>query len=94
MKEEMIDVELNLGKEDADRLRKMTKTQLTNAFVAVVLKTRVQRETIGELERGGNRLKNEIKETERRLVRSEEYVEQARKMIDSVMERWYSYEDE
>ena len=50
MTEECVDVSLYLDKELASKLQKMTKKELLNQLVVLVLKTRVQQETIDELE--------------------------------------------
>jgi hypothetical protein len=85
MEEEMIDVEVNLGKELADRINKMSKKELLNNLVVTVLRSRVQDETVESLEKDNEALS-------KRLEKAESYVEQGRAMIDSVMERWYHYD--
>jgi hypothetical protein len=96
MEEEMIDVELNLGKELADKLFKKTKKELLNDVVVLVLKTQVQTETIREMEDEAEaiekRLNNKISVLDTKLDKAEAYVEQGRAMIESVMNRWHEYD--
>ena len=47
---EYIDVSLYLDEELASKLQKMTKQELLNQLIVLVLKTRVQQETIDDLE--------------------------------------------
>jgi len=85
MYEEMIDVEVNLGKELADKINKMSKKDLINNLVVTVLKSRVQDETIESLEK-------EKDAVQLKLDIAQSYVEQGRAMIKAVMERWYEYD--
>ena len=86
--EDEIDIEVNLGKELADKLNKMSKKELLNRLCVMILKTNVQTETIEDLERT---VKFGDKTLRSRLQRSEEYNGQARAMIAGIMERWDSY---
>ena len=101
--EEIIDVDLVLGKECADKWRKKTKKDLMNDVMVLVLKTRVQTETIdslediernliNQLEEGIALRKKRVSELETKLDKAEAYVEQGRAMINAVMERWYEYD--
>jgi len=103
MSEELINVEVNLGKELADRLDKKTKKELLNELVVFILKTRVQQETIislegieqnliKQLEEGVRLRHNRVAELETKIDKAEAYVEQGRAMINAVMERWYEYD--
>lgn len=103
MGEEMIDLEVNLGKELADKINKMTKKELLGVVVSTSLKTKIQEETISNLESDirkndkehvleFRRLRKEKEETERKLDIAQSYVEQGRAMICSMMERWYEYD--
>ena len=83
--EEMIDIELNLGKELANKIHKMTKNELINIIVVESLRRQVQDETIISLE-----AENLVSIT--KLNKTEAYVEQGRAMIKAVMERWYEYD--
>ena len=85
MAEEMLDVESSLGKKKANELLKLNKAELTNRLVLMILRNRVQDRTISSLE-------NENEKVNGMLEKAEFYVEQARAMIKSVMERWYHYD--
>lgn len=77
----MIDVEVNLGKELAHKLNKMTKTELLNHLVVVILKSQVQSQTISELEIEKSKSFERLKELKGSLW-------QAKNMIRSIMDRW------
>lgn len=47
---ECVDISLYLDEEMATKLQKMTKEKLLNQLIVLVLKTRVQQETIDQLE--------------------------------------------
>ena len=79
--EEIIDVEVNLGKELADKFNKMTKRKLLNCLVVAILKSQVQSETINELEAKNSNLTQQSK----RLKTS---LSQARNVIGSIMNGW------
>jgi len=85
MPEEMIDVELRLGKEQANELLKLTKPELMNRLVVMILRNHVQDEAINNLEKENTRVKG-------MLDKAETYIEQARGMINSLMEKWYHYD--
>jgi hypothetical protein len=85
MAEEMVDVEVRLGKETADALNKMTKKELINSFCVAALRERVREEDEANM-------RKEIEKLELKLAKAESYVEQGRAMIESVMERWYKYD--
>jgi len=103
MKEEMVDVDLSLDKETADTLKKMTKAELFNRLIIMILRNRVQDETVRSLEineeRTADRIKGmeqnhkqKIAKVEAKLEKAEFYVEQARAMVEAVMEKWYHYD--
>lgn len=103
MNEELIDIEVNLGKELADKLLKKTKKEMLNDMVVLILKTRVQQETIASLEGIEQNLIEQLEEgivlrkrltseLQTKLDKAEAYVEQGRAMINAVMERWYEYD--
>lgn len=85
MSEETIDVEVNLGKEMADKINSMTKKELINNVVVLSLRNHVQDDTV-------ERLEKELARTKEHLDKAEDYVEQARGMIEAITERWYHYE--
>ena len=96
--EEMVEFELMLEKEH--KLLKMTKSELRSKFVeasltAHVLDLRLQteKEHKEQLEQELNRVKKELDRRDNALEKSEEYNEQARAMIEAIMERWNFYED-
>jgi len=91
MKEEEIDIELNLGKELADKLTKMNKKELLNRLIVTILKSHVQAETIVDLEKQTESLQKEKNRAEDHLDKAEHAVEQARAMIEGAMDRWYHY---
>jgi len=84
--EEYIDIELNLGKELADKINKMNKKELLNNLVVSVMRGRVQQETISNQEKEKDIL-------QAKLDKAESYVEQGRAMIKAVMNRWYEYDE-
>jgi hypothetical protein len=84
MNEEMVDIELNLGKEIADKINGMTKKELINDLIVLILKERVQEETI-------DRVEKERQNLEKKLSKAESDVEQGRAMIEASMQRWYKY---
>ena len=90
--EEMIDYEINIDKETADFYAKMTKKELTNRLYISILKLRVQTETINEYSKEQKELEYLLEQSENRKSQSEEHTEQARVMINALMERWYNYE--
>jgi len=81
MSEEMVDIELNLGKVCADEISKMTKTKLINRLVVSVLRGRVQDETVTDLER-------EVENLQERLNKARDNIKQAEAMVIAAMERW------
>lgn len=81
MSEEMIDIEVNLGKEMADKINKMTKQQVINALCVSALRNQVQDDTIEELEDLTNRQRAGA-------VRDSRSIKQAKEMIRSVMDTW------
>lgn len=85
MAEEMVDVHLNLPKDMAEAILKMTKKELINRIVVLALRNHVQDETVQTLEK-------ELKAAKIKLNIAESYVEQGRAMINAVMERWYEYD--
>lgn len=96
MAEEMVDVEINLGEELAKEIYSMKKAELINRLVVMVLRKRVQDETVAKLEADAEKLKaahkREIETLQTKLDKAEAYVEQGRAMIEAVMERWYEYD--
>lgn len=92
MSEEMVNVELNLGKELANKINRMTKKELINCMVVDILRNRVQDETIALLESKLQRTNNLQEKTQIKLDLAESYVAQARAMIDSLMDRWNEYD--
>ena len=85
--EEIVDVVQYIEAPLLDKLRKQTKKELIeHGLVPLILKSRVQQETISELER---KLKNEKETLQTKLDKAEAYVEQGRAMITAIMERWY-----
>lgn len=92
----MVDVEISLGKELADSINKMTKPELVNRLVTMLLRNRVQDETVGRLEREIEAMidKNKVETTRLRtkLDKAESYVEQGRAMIVAAMGGWYEYD--
>jgi len=80
-KEEMVDVEINLGKKLADEINKMTKTELINRLVVLVLHNKVKDEDISRLERRVDALNTEASEATGSL-------EQAESMLKAAMNHW------
>ena len=80
-KEEMVDVEINLGKKLADEINKMTKTELINRLVVLVLHNRVKDEDISNLEKRADALDAEVSEATGSL-------EQAESMLKAAMGHW------
>lgn len=78
--EEMIDVELHLGKDLADKINKMSKKELTNSMIVHILKCRVQEETIDGLEKQTNLM-------QKKIDMSESYIDLCQNMIESVIRR-------
>lgn len=81
-KQELIE---RIGEDMANRMLAMNKTELMEMTVVFMLRTKVQQETIKGAE-------NDLGIVERRLKKSEEYNEQARSMLEAIMERWYHYD--
>jgi len=82
--EEIVDLEVNLGKELASKLHAMTKKELLSQLGVSVLRNRVQDETVNSLESEKDALQS-------KLDKAESYVEQGRAMIESILEKWYDY---
>jgi cob(I)alamin adenosyltransferase len=94
--EEYMDVNLYLDADTASILKKKTKKELFNNMVVLILKTRIQQETIDRLEKEHgeteSKLNNEKEVLQTKLDKAEAYVEQGRAMIESAMNRWYEYD--
>ena len=82
MSKETVDLTIYLDKDLASEIKKKTKLQLIEGLVPIILKSRVQTETIDSLEK-------EIKMLQAKLTKTEAHIEQGRAMINSVMSRWY-----
>jgi len=80
-KEEMVDVELRVGKELGQKLHNMKKDELLNALIVQVLRGRVQDDTVESLEKDKEALQNQ-------LTKSWEAIRQARRMVNAAMEMW------
>ena len=82
--EEQIDIEVNLGKELADKLNKMSKKELLNRLCVMILRNKVQDEEASKLD-------FEFRTLESKLQRMEEYNGQAEAMLSAITERWHTY---
>ena len=78
MSEDYVDVSIKLDKETINTLNRMTKSQLIEKILAVALEAKIAT--------------NNAKDMQTKLDKSEAYVEQARAMIEAVMNRWYEYD--
>jgi len=101
--EGLVELELNLGKELANKLTRQNKKELLNHVLILILKCRVQQETIQNLEQEHDVI---IKRNQQRIIevhqrndvlaerldKAESYIEQGRGMITSIMEQWYKYD--
>ena len=100
--EEMVDVDIKINEEIAKKFERITKKELLNNLYVLILKGTAQGETIATLNKENTALRNaeliqtsqddfRLRQAESRLRQAEEYGEQARTMIDALMERWYDY---
>ena len=96
MSEEMIDIEVRMPKETVAIFSKLTKKELLNHLYVLILKVEVQTETIDKMSREKEAINKKVQQAvnklEDKLGQAEEYGEQARAMIEAVMERWYNYD--
>jgi len=103
MSEEMIDVELRCDKKLADKINKMTKKELIGEIIGISVKAlndnkkhkvamEAKNDDIFKLKNEINLLERGIVILDKKLAKSESYVEQGRAMVESVMERWYHYD--
>lgn len=103
MNEEMVDVEFNLGKELADEIFSKKKKELIEMLVVTILRSYVQEEEIASLEGIEQNLTKQLEEgivlrkkltseLQEKLDKAEDYIEQGRAMVESVMERWHNYD--
>jgi len=79
--EEMVDVELKLGKEQADVILKLNKSELTNRLVIMILRNHVQDETVEKLEKELLFFKDKIR-------KSVDDTKQAKQMIQVITSSW------
>ena len=99
MTEEYVEVELRLNKETMNTLKDMTKKQLRNRICEIALESHIaeQKAEMWNLRcqtalEDVERLEKEILQLESKLSQSENYNEQARSMLEAIMERWYHYD--
>lgn len=94
--EEMVDVEVRLDKELADKINKMTKKELVELIFinGVAHKNEVMNldSKIDGYHAAIREINNHKEVLQTKLDKAEAYVEQGRAMILSVMERWYEYD--
>ena len=95
-----VNIEVCLGAELAGKIDKMTKKEIVEVLCAVTLKSHVQNETtrkqelkIFDLKQALIDEENEVTRGRERLATAERHVEQARAMIDVIMQGWYDYDE-
>lgn len=100
MSEEIVEIPVTLDNETHRKLMAMTKKEIIEKAMATAVKAEVfelrcKTAMNGEADfrKEIKRLENEVSEYKRKLDISEMYVEQARSMIETIMDRWYSYDD-
>lgn len=86
------EIKVRLGKETADRLNKMTKSELLAEISFYILRGRVQEETIESLENDIHMQKNKHQAIKERLRVMEAHLEQAGNMLEIAIDRWNRYE--
>ena len=96
MTKEVIDTSIEFSEEMTIKYYKMTKKELVNRICALTIENKVQQTKNLRIDiaiEDANKAFKEIEDLKFKLNKAESYVEQGRAMIESIMEKWYHYDD-
>lgn len=90
---EYIDIPVQLDEKTAKALNKMTKPDLIDRVCSLAVESKTYELRCQTAIEEADELQRKVASLQTRLDKAETYIEQARAMIDGVMERWYHYDN-
>jgi len=95
----VVETEVRLPKELADKLSKMTKKELIERLILASVECKVAEEKLKAAElrcktaiEDADQIRREVLELQSKFDQCEGYVEQGRAMVEAITERWYNYD--